>query len=79
MTKNIKLTEGSQNSQRCRLLRFITETQLIDSLDTEHVGFSFGQTANHKPAETESHAKTTSNQIIKEIHIAEHNSEFVLG
>lgn len=43
------LTEGSFDSQRCGLLRFFTETQLIDSLDTEHIGFSFGQTTNHKP------------------------------
>lgn len=54
--QNIRiLTEGSLNSQRCRLLGFITQTKLIDRLDTEHVGFSCGQTANHKPAETESH------------------------
>ncbi len=51
-TKNTAiLTEGSLNSQRCGLLGFITQTQLIDSLDTEHVGFSFGQTTNHEPAQ----------------------------
>lgn len=47
------LTKGSLDSQRCRLLGFITETQLIDSLDAEHVGFSCGQTTNHKPEETQ--------------------------
>lgn len=47
------LTEGSLDSQRCRLLGLITKTNLIDSLDTEHIGFSFGQTTNHKPDETE--------------------------
>lgn len=60
--KNIILTEGSLNSQRGGLLGFITKTQLIDSLDTEHIGFSFGQTTNNKPAGTESHVKTMSDQ-----------------
>lgn len=69
---NEKLTEGSQNSQRSRLLRFLTQTQLIDSLDTEHVGFPFGQTTDHKPADTESHDKTTRDQMLKAINITEH-------
>lgn len=57
MFKNMPiLTESSLNSQRCWLLRFITKAQLIDSLDTENVGFTCGKTTNHKPAETESHA-----------------------
>lgn len=45
------LTEGGLDSERCRLLGFITETQLIDGLHTEHVCFSFCQTADHKPEE----------------------------
>lgn len=57
------LTEGSLNSQRCGLLGFITKTQLIDSLDTEHIGFSFGQTTNHKPAERKPREKNP--QVIK--------------
>lgn len=47
------LTEGGLDSKRCRLLGFITETQLIDGLHTEHVCFSFCQTTNHKPEEQE--------------------------
>lgn len=43
------LTERNFDSQRCGLLGFLTKTQFIDSLDTEHIGFSCGQTTNHKP------------------------------
>ena len=53
MVKGVKLTEGRQNSERCRFLRFITKTQLIDSLHTEHIGFSFGQTADNKSTHTD--------------------------
>lgn len=42
------LTKSSFDSERCRFLRFITEAQLINGLDAEHVCLSFGQTAHHK-------------------------------
>lgn len=46
------LTECSSDAERSRFLRFVTETQLIDSLDTEDVRFSCGQTTNHKSEES---------------------------
>ena len=47
----IVLTKGSSDCQRWRFLGFLTETQLIDSLDTEHIRFSCGQATNHKSEE----------------------------
>lgn len=77
---NITLTEGSLYSQRGGLLGFIAKTYLIDSLDTEHVGFSFGQTANHKPAQTNpTHTKSINNQRIKQRNISVQYSQLLMG
>lgn len=74
------LTEGSLYSQRGGLLGFIAKTYLIDSLDTEHVGFSFGQTANHKPAQTNpTHTKSINNQRIKQRNISVQYSQLLMG
>lgn len=48
------LTEGSLDRQWCGLLGFITETELVNGLDSEDIGFSGGETADHKPRETQS-------------------------
>lgn len=46
------LTESSQDGDGCRLLGLVAQTQLVDGLDTKHVGLSFGQATDHKPAVT---------------------------
>lgn len=56
----VELTEGSFDGDWCRLLGFFAEAQLIDSLNTEHIGFSFAQTTDHKPANTHSMVKKGS-------------------
>lgn len=56
----IELTEGSFDGDWCRLLGFFAEAQLVDSLNTEHIGFSFAQTTDHKPANTHSMIKKGS-------------------
>lgn len=50
----VERTEGSFDGDWSRLLGFFAEAQLVDSLNTEHVGFSFAQTTNHKPADAQS-------------------------